>query len=1429
MERIVSGEIDINVGDFSALQTVGTIKLEPVKIDNEILLSPLDFVNYVESKMPGKEAKNQKGLFPLKLYESEKKTKYTLSELGRRDNLASQIYQEEKDISFAMAIDDTIIFSDTFGNIKFYSLKENKVTKILQYPLKNTSVKYKSYAFDVTSDQVYAFVGYENGEIAIFEKLKCKQIIKTGNAFNIINIKLIQHANKQFQLLASDIKGNVLLITLKEKSITDIFKGMKNIKGIKGSFEEKINKVFQCNPNTPYFLIDLLKFKEAEIASNKSLKDLSRTFAIANSENVVLYSYSSNDIIKKLHSFNKPSYIKDNCLPDVALGLGKQPSSNESTDGDADLLVLFLISWEKVVYLHVLTIMNNSFDFVMPSGFYVNEANIVRIGFLNLSTIYLIDQEGHFKILNSRNFNQGSVEFDEKTGNPTIPESNANAEIQNLFKFDQIKYLSYLNNKNLQIYLSSIINNKNRYEFFAFSENTIYQQSLIEYNKSLEALFEKAQWDDLFLLGENIYKGKMSSMSNIPIKIDERKKKVKDYLQGIINKYLTHPKNDLENYKEKLIEFCLEVDLSNYLFEKIINKNNMNSFLDKLEPFIICNKLMQISVPKNIIIGLINLYSRENDLEQLDQLDRLLTHFNIASLNHPDIIKRIQELFLVSPQIYIAINDPKQLDYYKPVILIYEKYCKAPPYENFTNYKDLVKGKKMEIYKIKNYKQYWGHKLLWYLQKTFDGKKFPDFIEYIEGSLYFNAVTKITYWLLTETVFNDLILLETKTFFNIINFLFSNEDILEAFEENDEDKTKRAENLNVLKSGQNSKYKSNNIAASDLASYIMTMGDELLKSDKIPSIVKDKIKLYFQMFIIIVGKKIRLEVDRKKEAIKFVIQNYNKYKSNLDITQKIIGILEGKDFEIKDYDDILLIMQKGSFDDIRLFIHKKKKQYIDCLNLLLDSETNINNVDETIFSFINMTLTRLQIKKKKIEYNNFKKELKKNLIKIAQKSLENCYTLINFWFSKDKIDCVASLKEMPKLQLDYVEYSIKKIIENKEKNNDFYEKEDYIKFILEKHVLLLCNMNRKNEIISWLRKLNEYPIKECITICKRNKVYDCLIFLYKKEGNTTEALKICYEIIKNTFNEILDNIKSKDFNKELYDTKKIEFIKFIEDTIGAIESEDKENAQAKNDDHELWSDLLGRLYDIQETFTNELNNVAEKNEIYSDFSELILNQIQNLITRMSPYIGEKNVFDFVLKVNPKAKVIEFKPFFNETLKSYGIETYILNYYKDSINEYSLDESKILEQKNAFGDNFDLPNISCDVCKNSFDSVNANSTLVRFKCQHMQHSQCCTNKMICLKCLKNNYEKLCTKAEVNNSKDADEKNFSEFLRDYKAVKKEMEKDKKNIEENKEKKEKEEKKKGTTGFNKRFRKLYDIEHYDRKKRQNFLLQGVEFYMK
>ena len=1421
LKTIPSGEISINVGEFQPLQTMGTIKVEPQKIDNEILESPFNFVNYIECKIPEKEAKTQKNLFPLKLYELEKKSKYTLSEVNPQDTLASQIYAEEKNILFAMIIDDTIIFSDSLGNIKFFSLKEQKVIKILQPPFKNPSVVYKSYAMDLTSNQVYSFVAYENGDIAIFEKLKCKQILKTGNNCNIINLKIIHVVKKQIQLLSCDIKGNVLLITLNDKKLTEFLK--------KGIFEEKIERIFQSNPNTPYYLIEKLKFKDQELFTKKYLKDICDTFALSNSESVELYSYTTNDVLRRLYTLNKPQYITDDCLPDIAFGLGKQPSNNILTDGDADLLILFLISWERIIYLNVLPPMNNSFEVVMPSGYYVNESSIVRIGFLNLSTIYLIDKEGNFKILSSRNFNQGIPELGGKDGKLIVPELNKSAEVQNVFKLNQIKSCSYFINKNFQLFINTIINNRTKYEFLAFTENTIYRQSLMEYNKLLDIYLQNGEWNDLFLLGKNIYNGRMSALGNIPIKIEERKKKVKEYLQFILSKYLNDPRNDIENNKDKLIEFCLEVDLSNYLFEKIINKNNINSFLEKLEPFIICDKLIQIQVPKNIILSLIDFYTKDKDLEKKDQLDRLLIHFNISTLNNPDIIKRIKDKVLISPQIYISINDSKKPDYFEPVRLIYDQYRKAKNYENFKDYKDLVKGKKMKLYQIKTYKPYWGHKLLWYLQKTFDGKKFPNFIENIDGHLYFNAITEITYWLLKGSVFNDLILLDTKTVFNIINFLFSNEDILEALEENDEDKIKREKKLEDLKKEKNSSYKSNNIAPSDLASYIITMGDELLKSDKIQNKEKDTIKLYIQMFIIIVGKKLTLGVDTKKEAIKFVIQNYSKYKVKSDISQKIIGILEGKDFELKDFNDILLIMKKGTFDDIRLFILKKNKQYIDCLNLFLDSETNIQTLDEKIFSFINMTLTRLQIKKKMTEYNSFKKELKKNLIKIAQKSLENTYTLINFWFSKDKIDCVRALKEMPKLQLDYIEYTIKKIIDKKEKNLDFNENEDFMKFILENHVLLLCKFERKKEIISWLKILDEYPINECISICKRNNVYDCLIFLYKKEGNTTEALKICYEIIVNTFNEILSIIKAVEFNEILYNSKKTEFTQFIEDTVETIESEDKENIKANTDnDHELWSDLLIKLYNIQERFSSEPNNDPVKKEIYSDFSELLLNQIQNLIIRMSPFIGVNNVFDFVLRVNKKAKVIELKPFFNDTLKSYGIETQFLNNYKDSINEYSLDEEKIFQEKNSKGESFDLNETYCEKCKNAYDSSRQNSQMIRFKCHHTQHVRCCNTKKICLKCLENNYEKFCTKTMGISRRDADEKDFSEFLKDYKEMKKEQEQEKKEDKKKEEKIEKIEKKKRAVGFNRKFRKLNGIEYYDRKNRKNFLLESVKFYM-
>ena len=1408
-----SGEIDINkLGNLQTLQRTSTVKLDPTLIEENILASPFDFVNYVENKMPDKEARIQKGLFPLKLYESEKKTKYNLSELNPKKEFATQIYNKEKNIYFSMALEDQIIFSDSLGNINFYTLnkneKKNKISKIIEYPFKNTQVKYKSYAMDISSDKTYSFVGYENGSIGIFEKTKNKQIINTGYEFNIINLKIFQQTKKDFQIISSDIEGNVLFISLKSK---------------KSGFEQRISNICKGNSNTPYHLLYLLNLKDEEKNYNKLYKELNGLLVISNNENLILYYFL--DKFTPLFTFNKPKYIKDICLPDVAIGLGKKPLNKEANIVNEDLVLLLAFSWEKVVYLKELNILERKVENV---GYYVNEENIIRVGFLNISTIYLIDKDGNFKILNSSKFNQGEVSIDISETKPMAPMYNSDAEMQNALKINQIKSQSYLNNKNYKTYLYSIINNRAANDFYVFTENTIYHQSLINYETYLDNLFKKRDWNELFLLGIRIYKGEISALNGIPIKTEERKKTVKEFLQKLIPKFLENSwNNDIDVNTDILIEFCLEIDLGNYLFEKIIkiyeSKKQKDLFLSKLEPFILCNKIRDLDIPKKVTLDLINTNVKNNDLDKLDQL---LIHFSLSSLNHGDTKKKIEQLSLISTQIYLAIN--KEHDFIKPVSLLFDRYNKAKPIESFTNYKVLVKNKKMPLEKIKLCKQYLGHKLLWYLLMLLEGKKFPDFIEDIDGVLYFSAVTKSTYWLLTEKVFNEFILLDTNTFFNIINFIFSNEEIIDTFEEDNEDKTKKAEALRILKQNNNNLYKSENVDPRDLIAYIMAMGDKLINSSsKLEDEKKDKINLYLKTFVIAVGNITKSDKEIKKEAIIYIIKNINKHKIKLNVSEKMVKILEGKDFEPKDYDDILSIMTKGVFDEIHLLILKKKKQYIDCLKLLLDEEININKLDELLFTFINMTLTRLQIKKMKKEYISFKKEVINNLIKIAQKSLENCYTLINFWFTKDRKTCLNSLKENPQLQMKFIEFTIKRIIESKERNDfDYNDDEDYIKYLLARHIKLLVNLNRKNEILFCLKKLNDYPIKECIDICKKAKVYDSLIYLYKQEGNTAEALNICNEIIKNTFDEILNNFKSKDFDENLHNSKKAEFIQFIDDSICTIELEENSYGKEilkrkKSNANELWSDMLDKLYIIQKNFSKESDK--GRNKIYNDIEELILTQIQTLIIRMSPYIGEQNVFDFVINVNPNANIIELRPFFYETLKSYGVEINILNFYMNSLREYSFDKEIDLENKNIKGDYFNLGNNYCGVCKNPLNTVTAK--LVRFRCQHIQHFNCGIKQNICLKCLEDNYKRWACKVKEEKSEYADDKEYVEFLNTYKNVKNEM-KNNKGVEEDK--KGKKNVMKTGSSFNRKFGKLTSIDNYISKNRKNFILEGVKFYM-
>ena len=101
---------------------------------------------------------------------------------------------------------------------------------------------------------------------------------------------------------------------------------------------------------------------------------------------------------------------------------------------------------------------------------------------------------------------------------------------------------------------------------------------------------------ELFILGINIYKGKITSLKGIPQNNEERKKKLKEQLEQIILGYIITDDLDqkikdvnnksrrrdsfyesqaflkhTENKIETIIEFCLEIEVFNFLLDKILN------------------------------------------------------------------------------------------------------------------------------------------------------------------------------------------------------------------------------------------------------------------------------------------------------------------------------------------------------------------------------------------------------------------------------------------------------------------------------------------------------------------------------------------------------------------------------------------------------------------------------------------------------------------------------------------------------------------------------------------------------------------------------------------------------------------------------------------------------------------------------------------
>ena len=609
-----------------------------------------------------------------------------------------------------------------------------------------------------------------------------------------------------------------------------------------------------------------------------------------------------------------------------------------------------------------------------------------------------------------------------------------------------------------------------------------------------------------------------------------------------------------------------------------------------------------------------------------------------------------------------------------------------------------------------------------------------------------------------------------------------------------------------------------------------------------------------KILIVTIGKRLNLEKKVKKEAIKFIIQKYHKLKKEKDQDkseeQKLINnikeILNDKEFDTNDYNDILHSMTKHEFDDIRLLINKKKENYKECLEIYLDSKSTLLDDEENIFDFINMTfynLNKLKEKKGPDNIDNFKKIILKNLDLIGAKSIEKFENMISTWFIKEKKQVLEELKVNQDIQLQYVELLVKKLIRDKNENSEIdlsemkEDEQKYIKNFLVLHIKLLCIKKESKKIITFLKQCDMYPIEDCIQICKNYEVIDGLIFLYKKIGSIDKALDVCLNLISKLYKSITDNLNnSKNFQENKCILEGNDFIKVCGDAINIlIESEkslmpeldlsleksengNKEVKQVK-EEHKLWSEILDKIYKLIEAYENDTKNIKPDDYRFKpkeDFKKIIQDQFQNLLKVMSRYVGIKYILDIVYKTNKDAKFSEFKPLLFEMLKSYENQKNILGLIRNELKLSCNESIKDLKKINDTGVEFEIENYSCDICKLLFnDTLGINGKILHFPCEHMEHITCANRRHLCQICLEKEYQDNITKVKKGGDYYED-KIHKEFMNIYDEYKKEL------IDKEKNKKikvEKTEKKKNkNVGFtiSKKFNRLMGLDNYNKGKK-------------
>ena len=1283
--------------------------------------NPLDFVQYLEVDRIMGQINNEMKNFVIQ-NQRKKDNKYDVSQISALSQINKSL--SKFNINFISAKNTNLIVNTTDGKFLFYSIQSQKIIKMIN-PKKLQS--FKVTCFDVCDDYAEMLVGYEDGTIALINIIS-EEVKYINNKLHkdssLIELKIYKKEKNDLIFITSSNIGEVYLNTLKMIGFSSIFWRLNSVK-------------IDLNNSSPIFLVKFIQFSMENQRLYSNLKQLKRYVMLGSLESISLYCI---DPLEEIFEIKKPIFIKETVVPDAQIGIGRPPDVfMRFVKKDEKNHLLLIISWGKIIYFYQMPIIDSIYiTSYKELGYYVNLFNILRIGFMNNSVIYCLDKSFAIKVLDSSKINPGKITIEK--GQPVIPKNNHLAEIEksrlvSASISSQTKIYGAKNNNPLETYLYSIVETEDSISsVVVLGERQIYLVNLVDWIFFLEYLYKKEDFISLFSVGIEIFKGKMMFFSNIP---EERLKRIKvgDKLKQLVNQYVMLNTTDKKmneflleenENKEKIgnsiktaIEFCIEIEAFDYLVKQILpsleSKDYGDLFLLKLQPFILCDKIKNINISSDLISKLIDLYSKN---DELDILSQMLLHININSIDTPEIKQKLEEMNLITPLIYLYMNG-KNEDYYAPLDKMFDFfYSKALSnksllyQENDTiDYSHTLSQKLLQEKQIKQCKEYNGHKILWYIRWCLTGKKFPDNSIRMEKNQFDILVPRITYWLLSPKIIDEFLGFDAKNYFMIHKNIFAIPDLRKK----------------IINAANNYKY---SIAIIN----ILSSSDVKIENTQPRSLVKymvdwckkkNEIKIYFYLYDFIIGfsntDEIDIDKEFKKEAICFTLKNHKlvvKDKNNQEMNimnNNLIKILNKDNFTEQDYKVVLDSIIDNNFNELKLFLFDKLDRFEDCLKLFLSDDLNISeHRDIKVFKWIQEKYD--MFKDNKGKYKILIQTLEEHTLDLATLSIEKFFELSKLVFKEDFKHVVERLREDKKNQLIFIEYFIKYIINLYENNETLVPKEEFndIKYILDRHISLLCESGQHDKIISALEECNFYPLDICLNYCEKAKAYEPCLYLYLKEGAFDKAFKMSTEKMDESLTNIINSINEEkdyenllnDYNKYLNDIKKI-----------------CENNNMHLED--LWFKILNIFYQYEEKVnelkTKNMFNLNKKNNTEKLY-QIISNEIKELMEKMCSFVSVTKILNFVSEHNKNAGIKEFRELIMKLLSSYSNLTTILYSTKHLMTNAILKDEEDFQKLNLKGE---LLNASmCDLCKKPFKEIQGKKdSLMVFNCNHIFHRDC----------------------------------------------------------------------------------------------------------